>query len=260
MTKPKENEHTPTSPLSSLALAKPQPETATPAFASAPTINTDTAPPTPHRVLRIPELLAHIFAFLPPYVVIQYVSLVCHDWLDVSRRFSLLPPVVATWSAHLTRQESLELFTKILPDAKVLRIVSSSPYGEVGERSPQGYDYVWRELFKHVEEVSEGNRLAKISRLVFEGYQLMEECAPARMESLFKCSVPFSSRLQEVRIENLSKFSQASFELDFILDACPMLRELSLTDDWRYRLMKWLCRWCCQRTMRFGPGLLLTNR
>lgn len=99
----------------------------------------------------------------------------------------------------------------------------------MGKRSPQGYDFVWQELFKQVQDVSESNGLAKISRLVFEGYQPMETPSPARMESLLKCSVPFASRLQEVRIENLSIFNQASFELDFILDACPMLRELSLT-------------------------------
>ncbi|KAG9068259.1 hypothetical protein KI688_011854 [Linnemannia hyalina] len=206
----------------------PKPETPIPAIASTPTIDTATAPPTPHRVLSIPELLAHIFAFLSPYAVIQYASLVCHDWLDVSRRLCPLPPVVATWSANLGRGERLELLTKILPDAKVLRIVSSKPYMTLVRKSFHGNDGVWQELFNQVQNVSEGSGLAKISRLVFEGYQPTETRVQARMESLFKCSVPFASRLQEVRIENLSKSSQTSFELDFILDACPMLRELSL--------------------------------
>ncbi|KAF9140486.1 hypothetical protein BGX30_006457 [Mortierella sp. GBA39] len=228
MTKPKKNGHTLTLLFSSLTLAKPKPETPIPAIASALTIDTVTAPPTPHRVLSIPELLAHIFAFLSPYVAIQYASLVCHDWLDVSRRFCPLPPVVATWSAHLGREERLELLTKILPDAKVLHIVSSKPYVKLVRRSSHSNDGVWRELFKQIQNVSEGSGLVKISRLVFEGYQPTETRVQARMESLFKCSVPFASRLQEVRIENLSKSSQASFELDFILDACPMLRELSL--------------------------------
>ncbi|KAK3814581.1 MAG: hypothetical protein JOS17DRAFT_447403 [Linnemannia elongata] len=229
MTKPKENEQTPNPPLSSLTLAEPQSETPTPCFALASPTKTDTVLPTPHPVLRIPELLAHIFAFLSPYVVIQHASLVCRDWLDVSRRFSPLPPVVATWSAHMTSQESLELFTKVLPDAKVLHIVSARPNKNVEKRSPQGYDYVWKELFKQVQDVSKSNGLAKISRLVFEGFQPLETSVPVRFESLFKCSVPFANGLQEVRIENLSKFSRASFKLEVILDACPMLRELSLT-------------------------------
>ncbi|KAF9341519.1 hypothetical protein BGZ91_007176 [Linnemannia elongata] len=93
MAKPKENEHALIHPLSSLALAKPQPGTPTSAFTTAPAINTDTASPSPHRVLRIPDLLAHIFAFLSPYIVIQYASLVCRDWLDVSRQFSRSRPL-----------------------------------------------------------------------------------------------------------------------------------------------------------------------
>ncbi|KAG0071406.1 hypothetical protein BGZ89_010720 [Linnemannia elongata] len=128
LTKPKENEHALIHPLSSQALAKPQPGTPTSAFTAAPTINTDAASPSPHRVLRIPEPLAHIFAFLSPYIVIQYASLVCRDWLDVSRRFSPLPPVVATWSTHLTRQQISQRFldtvTGASPDLVKLELFS----------------------------------------------------------------------------------------------------------------------------------------
>ncbi|KAF9142533.1 hypothetical protein BG015_000767 [Linnemannia schmuckeri] len=50
----------------------------------------------------------------------------------------------------------------------------------------------------------------------------MAPYVPSRMASLFRCSIPFASRLLEVRIENLSKSNQASFDVDVILDACPM--------------------------------------
>jgi hypothetical protein len=100
---------------------------------------------------------------------------------------------------------------------------------ESGSESPTDNNTLWELLSKSIRHVSAGNALPKIFRLVFDAHQPLDQKILPRIASLLTCSVPFASKLQEVRIENLSVLNETSYDLDVILDACPMLRELSLT-------------------------------
>ncbi|KAG0287278.1 hypothetical protein BGZ96_008799 [Linnemannia gamsii] len=226
MSKPESSEHPLTPLLSSLSMAEPQHETTYLVSAPASATTDDTTPPTPHRIFYLPEVLAHIFAFLSPYVVIQYASLVCRDWLDVSRRFSPLPPIVAVWAHNLTDVQTQELYLNILPDAKVLHIASSILNAGLEPTVLADYNILWKQLTKRIQHVSAGNSLSKIFRLVFAE---QEQNLQSRIASLLGCSSLFASNLQEIRIEILSMLDVTSFDVDVILDACPMLRELSIT-------------------------------
>ncbi|KAG0364677.1 hypothetical protein BGX24_004495 [Mortierella sp. AD032] len=258
MTKQEEKEQPP--PSSSPTLAEPQDETTVinTTITDIDSVSVSNASkslqPQPHRVLRIPELMAHIFAFLSPYVVIQHASLVCHDWCNFSRRFCPLPPVVALWTPHLSETEVSALFGQVLPSAKILHIGSLKDRLDdgVGDRTEGGYKAVWDDLLKMVgmlmrrEKNEEMEKRSTIFRLVVSAYpelqspavnasqqQSMQESQPGgsiqpTVENLLGRLVMFASRLTELKIENISVLNQYSIDIDVVVDSCPTLRELAL--------------------------------
>ncbi|KAF9123974.1 hypothetical protein BGW39_008550 [Mortierella sp. 14UC] len=124
----------------------------------------------------------------------------------------------------------------VLPDAKVLYIgVSKSRADEgIGHRTDEGYKAVWEHLVRVIGTLLEAKKASKIFRLVLDAHQQqpMLQAQPGMsiqptIEALLGCSVLLTSRLTELRIENIVASNQRALTIDVVLDSCPALRELA---------------------------------
>ncbi|KAF9106371.1 hypothetical protein BGX29_009664 [Mortierella sp. GBA35] len=176
----------------------------------------------PHRALLVPELVAHIFAFLSPYVVIHRASLVSRNWCAYSRRFCPLPPVVAVWSPYLTPSESRLFIEETLPNAKILHLVPGRATA-IGLLAHDRENAAQNELLQNIQGITISNS-SRIFRLVIEGRRPIQ----SRLDGLLGCSPSFARGLSEIVIDSLS--NQSSLFIDAIFDSCPSLKALSLAE------------------------------